>query len=101
MTAEKQAILTKDDIISAAARNVGTTKAAAESLFNDVLAQVRAALLEGKSVRLSGIGSLTTKTASARVCRNVKSGGTINIPERRVIKFSVASELKATVAQSQ
>ena len=98
MTDKQVTTLTKDAIISAAARNSNVTKAVAEAVFNDVLAQVKAALLSGVSVRLSGVGSLTSKVAAARVCRNVKAGGNISIPARNVVKFSVASELKAAVA---
>jgi nucleoid DNA-binding protein len=98
--ANKQVTLTKDAIVTAVAASTGLTKAATDNVFNAILEQISTGLVEGKSVRLAGIGSLTTKQAAARTCRNVHTGGSIDIPARRTVKFSVASDLKASVAAS-
>ena len=100
MTAEKRVTLTKDAIVTAVAAANGLTKAATDAVFNSILEQINNGLIEGKSVRLAGIGTLTTKQAAARICRNVHTGGSIEIPARRTVKFSVASDLKAAVAAS-
>ena len=91
--------LTKEAIVSAVAAETALTKAAVESVVNGVLNEIRAGLLAGKTIRLTGVGTLTTKTASARTCRNVRAGGTVEIPARKVVKFNVASELKTAVAE--
>ena len=100
MTNTKQATLTKDAIVTAVAAANDITKVAADNVFNSILEQIKTGLVEGKSVRLAGIGSLTPKKAAARTCRNVHTGGSIDIPARSIVKFSVSSELKAAVAGS-
>ncbi len=74
--------------------DVFPTKAAAEKTFDTLCAMIAAKLQDGERLRLPGVGSFDVVERQARAGRNPQSGETIQIPARRVIKFSVAKGLK-------
>jgi len=94
------AIVTKDDIIAATAASCGITKIDASRAVNAVLDAIKKGLLEGNDVRLHGIGSLHTKYAAARMGRNPRTGEAVQIAARTEVKFSVATQLKAAIADT-
>jgi len=51
-------------------------------------------LLAGEEVTLPGIGKLKVSTRPGRVGRNPATGESINIPAKRVIKFSPSAEFE-------
>jgi nucleoid DNA-binding protein len=53
----------------------------------------------GRKVNISGFGSFTTKSRSARQGRNPATGETIMIPARNYAAFSAAKGLKDRVVQ--
>lgn len=93
-------ILNKDAIVSSIAAENGLTKEAAGRVLDSMLAAIKKGLVEGKDVRLHGIGSLKTKMAAARTGCNPRTGDKIEIPARREVKFSVSEELKKAVTAS-
>lgn len=93
-------ILNKDALITAIAAETGLTKADAGRALDATLNTVKKGLVEGKDVRLHGIGSLRTKLAAARTGCNPKTGEKIQIPARREVKFSVSEDLKKAVASA-
>ncbi len=52
----------------------------------------------GRKVNISGFGSFSTKSRSARQGRNPATGETINIPARKYAAFQAAKGLKDRVA---
>ncbi|MGL5936777.1 MAG: HU family DNA-binding protein, partial [Cetobacterium sp.] len=46
-----------------------------------------------------GFGKFETKTQSARVCRNPKTGEEVKVPEKKVVKFKVGKGLAEKVAK--
>ena len=91
-------ILNKDALVTSIAADTGATKADAGKMLDAVLAAIKKGLVEGKDVRLQGIGSLRTKVAAARTGCNPRTGEKIQIAERREVKFSVSEDLKKAVA---
>lgn len=53
----------------------------------------------GRKVNISGFGSFSTKSRSARQGRNPATGQTITIPARKYAAFQAAKGLKDRVAQ--
>jgi DNA-binding protein HU-beta len=51
----------------------------------------------GDKVTLVGFGTFSTSERAAREGRNPKSGETINIPAKKVVKFKAGSKLSETV----
>ena len=91
-------ILNKEALVTAIAAETGATKADAGKMLDATLAAIKKGLVEGKDVRLQGIGSLRTKIAAARTGCNPRTGEKIQIAERREVKFSVSEDLKKAVA---
>lgn len=73
------------------------TKAAAERAFDTFCEVINQKLHEGERLRLPGVGSLSVIERQARTGRNPQTGEEIDIPERRVVKFSVAKSLKGSL----
>lgn len=94
----KAPILTKETIIANTAEATGLTKADIDRAYTALLTGIRQGLLDGNDVRLSGIGTLRTQMAGARVSRNVRTQEPINIPARLEVKFRVSDDLKKVVA---
>ncbi len=70
------------------------TKANAEKTFDTLCSLIAGKLQDGERLRLPGVGSFDVVERKARAGRNPQSGETIEIPARRVVKFSVAKGLK-------
>jgi DNA-binding protein HU-beta len=53
----------------------------------------------GRKVNITGFGSYSTKSRSARMGRNPATGQTIHIPAKKYAHFSAAKGLKDRVAE--
>lgn len=72
--------------------DVGTSAAVAiVENFTDIL---KAALINDKEITLPEIGKLKIKSRPARQGRNPRTGETIQIPAKDVVKFTPSSEFK-------
>lgn len=75
------------------ALSLSSDKAANEALDKFVNVLIEAAKA-GEEVTLNGFGKFTQITKPARKCRNPKTGETIDVPEKKVVKFKLANTLK-------
>jgi integration host factor subunit beta len=66
-------------------------------LFMDVIIE---ALSRGDRVELRDFGVFSAKVRDARVARNPKTGGAVDVPATRVASFKVGKEMKRRVASS-
>jgi DNA-binding protein HU-beta len=90
-----EASMTKTEIVASLAEKVGSTKAQVNVLL-DELANLAYAEAQNGFV-LPGIGKLVLVTRKARTGRNPATGATIQIPEKKVVKFRVAKVCKESV----
>lgn len=67
--------------------------AAVTSLANNV----KSSLQSGEKVVLAGLGTFSVKTRKARTGRNPRTGESLQISERRVVRFKVGKTLKDEV----
>jgi DNA-binding protein HU-beta len=74
--------------------DVFTTKASAEKTFDAFCNIMAKGISSGEGVRLPNVGSFTVAERSARTGRNPQTGQSINIPAKKVVKFSAAKTLK-------
>lgn len=79
--------MSKKDIVTSIALEVGLTKAAAADLYNVVAKSVYQALVEGEKVRFPYIGTLSLKKVAERKYRNPINGEVIVKEERE--KFAL------------
>jgi len=69
-------------------------KKQAEAMLNTICAVLIAALSDGETVTLPGIGRLGTVTRKAMTCRSPENGKTIHITEKRTARFTPIPSLK-------
>jgi integration host factor subunit beta len=98
MTVEKW---TKADIIDAAYARTGMNKAYIKEIYECIFAEIKAALVAGKTVELRGVGTFKTTLRSGRAkARNPRTGEVISIEPRRSVSFRPGQELRTAVRAS-
>lgn len=88
--------MNKGDLIDAVAEVVSTKKEAQEAV-ECVFETIKKALKKEESVQIVGFGSFKVSKRDARKGRNPQTGEEIQIPARRVPKFSPGKALKDAV----
>lgn len=86
------------ELIAAVTEKTDLSKKQTETLLKIVGDVVTSALAKGDEVTLPGLGKLSVKENSARKGRNPATGAEIDIPAKKVPKFSAAKALKDAVA---
>ena len=89
--------MNKTELIDKVAKESALSKSAAEQVVNSVFAAMTEAMKSGDKVALAGFGTFAVTERPAREGRNPKSGETISIPARKVVKFKAGSKLIETV----
>ncbi len=89
--------VTRTDLSEAIYRKVGLSRAESARLVEQVLGEIRDALVAGEDVKLSGFGNFFVRSKSERVGRNPKTGVEVPIEKRRVLMFKPSEVLKAHV----
>ncbi len=89
--------MNKNDLVSAVTSTSGTSKANAAKAVDAVCDVITDALSRGEDVRLTGFGSFSVASRSARVGRNPRTGEPIDIPASRQPKFKAGKQLKDAV----
>lgn len=89
--------LTKADMAERLFEEFGLNKREAKDLVEMFFEEIRAALHEGRQVKLSGFGNFNLRDKKQRPGRNPKTGEEIPISARRVVTFHPGQKLKARV----
>lgn len=89
--------MNKTELIEKVAKESALSKSAAEQVVNSVFAAMTEAMKSGDKVALAGFGTFAVTERAAREGRNPKSGETISILARKVVKFKAGSKLIETV----
>jgi DNA-binding protein HU-beta len=75
------------------------TRKQATQIVNDVFASIAATLRNGDAVRLAGFGSFVVRERAARTGRSPKTGETIQIAAKKVVRFKAASAFQASATK--
>ncbi|MGZ8217588.1 integration host factor subunit alpha [Methylomagnum sp.] len=89
--------LTKADMVEKLFFELGINKKDAKDLVDQFFEEVKTALADGRSVKLSGFGNFDLRDKSQRPGRNPKTGEEIPITARRVVTFKPGQKLKIKV----
>jgi DNA-binding protein HU-beta len=89
--------MNKQDLIAKIARDTGTTKSSAAAAVESLLDGITRALKKGDPITFVGFGTFKTAQRRARVARNPRTGASIKIPKRRVVRFTAGKALKQAV----
>jgi DNA-binding protein HU-beta len=85
--------MTKAELIEAMASGADITKAAAALALDAYVGAVTKEMRKGGKVALVGFGTFSVSKRKAREGRNPKTGTTIKIPAKKVVKFKAGKEL--------
>ncbi len=92
--------MNKRDLIRKMASDARLTNLEAARALNAFLDGVQTSLVRGDRVTLVGFGTFATSQHKARVVRDPRRGGTMEIAARRVARFAPGLDLKAAVQNS-
>ena len=85
--------MNKNDLIKSIAQSAQISRVTAEMGLNGLLSALEAAMKEGQRVTLVGFGSFSVVDRAPPTGRNPKTGETVPIPSRRVVRFRPGKEL--------
>ena len=86
--------MNKSDLITSGARASGLTKLDSEKAINATFQSITASLTKGDYAFVMGFGRFTVAQRQATTGRNPRTGEKIQIPAKRVVKFSPVAALK-------
>ena len=89
--------LTKAELADLLFDKVGLSKRESKDMVESFFEEIRVALEEGDSVKLSGFGNFQLRDKPQRPGRNPKTGEEIPITARRVVTFHASQKLKGMV----
>ena len=89
--------MNKTELIDAIAEEAGLSKADAKKALEASLASIEKTLKKGDKISLVGFGSWSVSEKPAREGRNPKTGETIKIAAKKVVKFKAGAELSNAV----
>jgi integration host factor subunit alpha len=92
--------LTKAELANLLFEKVGLNKREAKDMVETFFEEVRTALENGDSVKLSGFGNFQLREKPQRPGRNPKTGEEMPITARRVVTFHASQKLKAMVEEA-
>lgn len=72
---------------------MGVPKAQASKMLDLVLNSITEALAKGEDVTLKGFGTFKIVELAARTGRNPRTGETMKIPAKKVVRFKAGADL--------
>ena len=85
--------MNKVELIAAVAEKAGMTKVDARKAIDAVMEVSKKELMEGGKLALVGFGTLSVNERPARQGRNPRTGKTIKIAPKRVVRFKPAANI--------
>ena len=86
--------MNRDELIGKIVSEVNITRADADRALESIIDGITQSLKQGRRVNISGFGTFSVSKRKARLARNPQTGESINIPARRVARFTAGKELK-------
>lgn len=90
-----RANLTKKEIVAAVAEKAQLTKKQASFAVDAVFEAVADGVVEGKLVRMSGLGTIGYVEKAERRGHNPRTGEAMLIPAHKAVKFKTSKDVKA------
>jgi DNA-binding protein HU-beta len=89
--------MTKAELIAGIAKESDLSKADAEKALNSFLEIAKKTLKKEGRLSLAGFGSFSVNKRKARTGRNPRTGETIKIKAKKVVKFKAGKGLSDTI----
>ncbi|MBM9512294.1 HU family DNA-binding protein [Desulfogranum marinum] len=89
--------MNKGDLIEQVAKDCDMSKAAAEQVLGSILTTITEAVATGDKVTLIGFGTFSATERPAREGRNPRTGETMQIAAKKVVKFKAGKKFTEAV----
>ncbi len=89
--------MNKHDVVAKIAKDTGITKTNAAAAIDSIIDGITKSLKKGDPVSFVGFGTFKISNRKARTARNPQTGAALNIPKRRVPRFTAGKGLKQAV----
>lgn len=84
--------MNKTELIAAIAEKANMTKVDAAKAFNALMDVTKEGLKKGEKISLIGFGTFSVQKREARNGKNPRTGKTIKIPAKDVLKFKASKK---------
>lgn len=81
------------------AEQTGITPFEAGIVINVMITGMSEALKKEGKLTLTNFGSFRVKESKARIARNPRTGETVQVPDRKVVRFKIAGKLKDLISK--
>lgn len=95
---KNQGVMNKEGLISSLAEISGLSKPDSIRALDGMIQSIQTGLNEGKKITLTGFGTFNVTTRPATKGRNPRTGESIEIPSKKVLKFSAGKTLKEAIS---
>ena len=89
--------MTKSELIETVANRIDVPRKRAEDVVNAVFDAMKMALVEDERIEVRGFGSFTIREYKAKKGRNPRTGATVDVDEKRSVRFKAGKELRERV----
>jgi len=89
--------LTKSELFKLLAEQTGLKKKDVENIMQALVNTIYKTLKKEYKIKLEGLGVFQLKDRKARLARNPRTGETVKVPAKKVVKFRVIKDLKEAV----
>lgn len=89
--------LTRDRIAQAVADATGMDRRQASAAVRVVFDSLVGGLMEGGRIEIRDFGSFEVITRGPRSARNPRTGETLRVPERRVVRYRCGTQLRRAI----
>jgi DNA-binding protein HU-beta len=94
-------VVTRDVLAKKLADRAEITLSAARDEVSWFFDTISSSLEKGDEVRIHGFGAFKTAQRAARVGRNPRTGESVRVPARRVVRFSASTTLSSALKGSR
>jgi len=85
--------MNKTELINKVAEKAGMKKGRVGTVINAMIESIEEALQKGEKVGIVGFGTFAVAKRAAREARNPRTGETLRIPEKKVVRFRPGKDL--------
>jgi DNA-binding protein HU-beta len=93
--------MTKSELVRVLSEDVELPRRQVTELVEAMLAKITEVLKTGDKVQLTPFGQFRIRDRAARVARNPQTGEPVNVPAKRVLKFTAGRTLKEAVGSAK
>jgi DNA-binding protein HU-beta len=86
--------MVKQDLVDGVAEKANLIKSDADRAVDAFLDTVQEMVMKEEKVTLDGVGTLHPKTREAHTARNPQTGESVEVPERKSVRFKISQTLK-------